>query len=188
MDSINRNLANTAAAKMLAAGLRRASEERGLSLRKLGAMLNYKQAVVLSHMALGRAPIPLDRAEQLAEVLDMDKSTFLSAVLRQRHPEVDWSLISGSVPAPGDQAAALARDLESIAGRSLADLSPEQRSVIREVAADARPARRWLAVHELPVIDLIRQHRPSVREMGLDSEDRAAIEIALRGTAKGTPR
>ena len=44
----------TRAARMLSEGLRRASSERGLSVRQLGKKLNYKQAVDLSHWATGR--------------------------------------------------------------------------------------------------------------------------------------
>ena len=54
------------AARMLSEGLRRASSERGLSVRQLGKKLNYKQAVVLSHWATGRVPIPIDRAVEVA--------------------------------------------------------------------------------------------------------------------------
>ena len=55
--------ADSDAARMLASGLQRASEERGLSIRQLGKLLKYKQAVVLSHMATGRVPIP-DRSRR----------------------------------------------------------------------------------------------------------------------------
>ena len=36
--------------------------KRDASVRQLGKNLGYSQAVVLSHMANGRVPIPLDRA------------------------------------------------------------------------------------------------------------------------------
>ena len=58
--------ASTSAAQMLAHGLRSASQERGTSLREIGRRLKYKQPVVLSHMATGRVPIPLDRAAAIA--------------------------------------------------------------------------------------------------------------------------
>lgn len=56
--------ADTAAAKMLLSGLERARDQMGLSVRQLAKSLGYKQAVVLSHMATGRAPIPIDRVSK----------------------------------------------------------------------------------------------------------------------------
>ena len=125
------------AATMLASGIQRASEERGLSTRKIGMLLNYKQAVVLSHMASGRVPIPIDRAEEFADVLQLDKTAFLAAVVEQRHPDVDWSLL-GNGPSLSDEAGTLAHDLEAIAGRSLAQLSIDQRRVFKALCADVR--------------------------------------------------
>lgn len=181
------DLANSRAAKMLAAGLRRASEERGLSMRQVAKLLNYKQAVVLSHMALGRVPIPIDRAEQFAEVLDLDKQAFLAAVVEQRHPEVDWSLLAAP-PMHSDATTNLAQDLHAIMGGNLSNLSAEHRRVIREVAADRHPAKRWLTVHEVPVIELVRRKRPNLGEAGLNEKDRAALETALVNVRKDTPR
>ena len=179
-------LANSRAAKMLAAALQRANEQRHLSLRQIGKLLNYKQAVVLSHMALGRAPIPIDRAEDLAEVLDLDKGTFLAAVVEQRHPEVDWSLLSGMASKGSDEAGDLAQDLEAIVGRPIYKLTPEHRKVMREVAADAQPARRWLTIHEVPAIAILRKHRPAIGEGGLSRADRRALELALTHTPKAS--
>ena len=186
MPKVERDLTTTRATKMLAAGLRHASEERGLSLRQIGKLLNYKQAVVLSHMALGRVPIPIDRAEDFAEVLQLDKSAFLAAVVDQRHPDVNWSLLSTAVPVGGNDADLLAQDLEAITGGSLAQLSSEQRKVLREVVADRHPARRWLTVHEVPVIEAIRKHRRDVGELGLGQIDRMALEAALAGPKPDT--
>ena len=89
-------LADTAAARMLSEGLARAKDENGLSVRQIGKLMNYKTAVVLSHMATGRVPIPIDRAMQMADLLKLDSKSFLLAVLRQRHPEVDWGIVIGS--------------------------------------------------------------------------------------------
>jgi hypothetical protein len=169
--------AKTTAAKMLSAGLQRAHDERSLSLRTIGKMLNYKQAVVLSHMALGRVPIPIDRAEDLAEVLDMDKAKFLTAVVEQRHPEVNWSLIATGPLT--DQATPLAQELEAILGTGLDGLSAAQRAVMREVASDPRPRRRWLSVHEVPVMELVRAWRPQVVEEGLTATDRMILQETL---------
>jgi len=140
--------AETAAAKMMAAALERAKGERGLSVRQLAKQLDYKQATVLSHMANGKSPIPIDRAEDLANKLHMDEKSFLRAVIEQRHPEVTWSLLTGSLLQEASDS--LANQLEAILGKSLDHLNTEQRRVMREVAADPIPARRWGSVHALP--------------------------------------
>jgi hypothetical protein len=157
----------TRAAQMLSDGLRRASAERGLSVRQLGKKLNYKQAVVLSHWATGRVPIPIDRAVEVAHEVGLPEREFLLAVLEQRHAEVDWNLITGF----NDD---LIEDLEDIAGKPLATLSPEHQQVMKEVVAEVRPARRWLTVNEVPVMEAIREQLPFVRSDGMP---RSMIEL-----------
>lgn len=83
-------LAHTQASKMLGEAFERIREQKGLSQRQVAAMLGYKASVVLSHMASGRAPIPIGRAPELAQVLDLDPAEFLLAVLEQREPGVDF--------------------------------------------------------------------------------------------------
>lgn len=140
--------ADSAAAKMMAAALERAKVEHGLSVRQLAKQLGYKQAVVLSHMANGKAPIPIDRAEELADTLYMDGQSFLRAVVEQRHPEVSWNLLAGNLVQ--EVSDGLAGQLEAILGASLDQLNKEQRRVMREVAADPIPGRRWVSIHEIP--------------------------------------
>ena len=175
----DQNLGESAAAKMLSAALRRASDERGLSLRQLAKMMGYKQAVVLSHMSLGRVPIPLDRAEQFADVLGLDKPTFLRAVLEQRHPEVEWSLLTGAAVDQASGTDPLAEELQVILGSALKELSVSQRQILREVANDREAARRWLSIHELPVMELVRQWRPEVEDQGLSGDDRVSLKSFL---------
>jgi transcriptional regulator with XRE-family HTH domain len=164
---------NTRAAQMLADGLRRASSERGLSVRQLGKRLNYKQAVVLSHWATGRVPIPIDRAVEVAREVGLPEREFLLAVLEQRHREVDWHLITGFKDD-------LVEDLEDIAGKPLSTLSPEHQAVMKEVVAEARPQRRWLTVNEVPVMQAIREQIPYVRSDGLPRGLIEKITTALR--------
>ncbi len=175
---INPGLADSHAARMLAAGLENASRERRLSARKIAEMLNYKQSVVLSHMASGRVPIPIDRAEQIADVLQLDREEFLKAILKQRHPEVDWRFIEGA--AEGASSEGLVHELAVSMGKPLGELSMEQRAVMREVAADPQPRRRWLSVHELIAVETIREARPAVSSEGLPPSDLTAIREALR--------
>jgi len=150
----------TRAAQMLSDGLRRASSERGLSVRQLGKKLNYRQAVVLSHWATGRVPIPIDRAVEVAREVGLPEREFLLAVLEQRHEQVDWNLITSF----NDD---LVEDLEAIAGKPLSTLSPEHQQVMKEVVAEARPRRRWLTVNEVPVMEAIREQVPYVRSDGI---------------------
>ncbi|QDZ08221.1 helix-turn-helix transcriptional regulator [Sphingomonas panacisoli] len=167
---------DTHAAQSLADGLRRLSEETGTSLRQLAKMLALKQAAVLSHMANGRMPIPLDRAEQLADALSLDKSDFLFAVLEQRHADTNWR---ERLAAPHSNEVVV--ELEAVAGQPLDKLSPEQISVLREVAAEARPRRRWLTVHEVSLVEKLRRLRPLFGVHGVSTEDARAIEKALIG-------
>ena len=141
---------------MLFSAIERAKEQRGLSVRQAAKLLGYKQAVVLSHMASGRAPIPIDRAEEIARVFEVSPPQFLSAVLEQRHPEVNWKLISDSALSSDENN--LADELEII-------------RILREVVAEPRPSRRWLSVHELPIVE--RQRKASSydrNESGVASE------------------
>lgn len=172
---IDPQLADSDAARMLAWGLARASRERGLSLRKIGAMLDYKQAVVLSHMTTGRVPIPIDRAEEIAKVLKMDPAAFLQAVVKQRHPKVSWSLMGKA----GDGGDEITHQLAVSLGKPLTELNQEQRAVMREVAAEPRPRRRWLTVHELTGVEALREIRPAMASEGLSASDLAAIGKAL---------
>jgi hypothetical protein len=164
---------DTQAAQMLAEGLRRASTERGLSVRQLGKKLNYKQAVVLSHWATGRVPIPIDRAVEVAREVGLPEREFLLAVLEQRHSEVDWRLITGFQDD-------LVEDLEAIAGKPLSTLPAEHQQVMKEVVAEVQPRRRWLTLSEVPVMEAIREQVPYVRSDGLPRRLVETITTALR--------
>lgn len=167
---------DTVAAQTLASGLRRLSDEKGTSLRQLAVTLGFKQAVVLSHMASGRMPIPLDRAEQLADALELDKADFLFAVLEQRHTSTNWR---GELASPASDEVVI--ELEAIAGQPLNRLSGEQISVLREVAAEPRPRRRWLTIHELTAVEHLRRLRPMIHVHGLSATDMRALEKSLLG-------
>jgi len=167
---------DTKASRMLASGIQRANVRDGISLRQLGKQLGYKQAVVLSHMASGRVPIPINRAQELAAAVEIDQKTFLAAVLGQRHPEVDWALIT-EAPASGDTRLNLTAELTG--GRAVEELTPGQRAVMREVAADPQAPRRWLSVHEVGAVDMLRELRPGMAREGLALADQRALRDAL---------
>ena len=167
---------DTTAALALSDGLRRLSRDKGTSLRQLARDLGLKQAVVLSHMASGRMPIPLDRAEQLADALDLDKQNFLFSVLEQRHNSTNWRQELAS-PASDE----VVVELEAIAGHPLHRLSGEQIAVLREVAAEPRPRRRWLTIHEVTAVEHLRRLRPMLHVHGLSVTDMRSIENALLG-------
>jgi transcriptional regulator with XRE-family HTH domain len=169
--------AKSDAAKMLADGLKTAASERGLSLREIGRRLGYRQPVALSHWATGRTPIPIDRAVEIAGAVGLPRKQFLLAVLEQRHSDVDWSIVT----TPGDE---FAVQLEDLAGGPSSALNTDQRAIMREVVRDPSPARRWLSVAEIPVIDAVRELRPLVRTEGLSSGDKKALREALHAGEK----
>lgn len=153
---------DTVAATMLADGLEAACKGRGISLRSLGKELGYKQATVLSHMATGRIPIPLERAIPLADAAGIDQNAFLLAVLTQRYPEVGWDKRFNvrSVEHPSGYAGQLA-------GTSLADLSTNHRAIAEELVRDTHPDERWLTISEIAIVAAIRAARPDVRRVGI---------------------
>ncbi|CAN5469811.1 hypothetical protein BH10PSE14_BH10PSE14_27410 [soil metagenome] len=176
--------ADTAAARLLQVGIQATIARQGTSLRQLGKRLGYKQPVVLSHMASGRVPIPIDRAPSLAGALEIDPHAFLAAVLDQRHPDVDWRAFAGRGTETGSTEHLMATQLTG--GRAIDELTPGQRAVIREAAADPQAQRRWLSVHEVGVMEELRKLRPAMEREGLGVADRRAINDALRD--RGLPR
>jgi transcriptional regulator with XRE-family HTH domain len=163
---------------MLAEGLKKAEDEHGLSQRSIAKLLNYKSSVVLSHMSLGRVPIPIDRALEIARLLKLDSSAFLLAVLQQRHPEIDFvRLLNASKAAkPGKAAESyVLTELEAIAGKRLDDLPADKVNVLREVVGDPSPARRWLSFQDLPTVEVIRNAKP----LGLTPPERMKLREFL---------
>ena len=165
------------AAMMLTAGLRLLREERGISLRNVASSMGLKQATSLSHMAVGRIPIPVDRAEELAERLHLDRVAFLQAVLGQRYPNVNWKTSLISDDALGD--AETTESWRQIFGNNSAQLSSEKISIIREIVKDRWPRDRWLAEEEVPLVALIRHLRPEWCNSGVSFDDEDAIRKAL---------
>jgi hypothetical protein len=160
---------------MLELGLREKQRETGQTQRDIAIKLGYRSSVVLSHMSVGRVPIPVDKALDIADALDLDRDAFVLAVLDQRHPDIDFRRLF-NVTFSSDRTAAR---LEAAAGCSLDDLPNETVTVLEEVGAARTPKRRWLSVTEAPVMDLIRRLRPRVSTDGLDNADAEAIEQAL---------
>jgi hypothetical protein len=160
--------AETAAAKMLAQGLRTAAAERKLSLREIGRRLGYSQPVVLSHMATGRVPIPIDRAVEIAEAVGISPDAFLEAVLEQRHPSIGWRMAKG-------RSDPLCDELTSLAGTALSSLPKGRQQVLRDAVDSADAEERWLSKAELPVVRLLRELFPHMKEGGLTAGDRATL-------------
>lgn len=177
MDGTEFEYGKTLAAGMLRDGLKRASDQ-GISQRSLAKALGYKQSVVLSHMALGRVPIPVDRARQLATHIGLNQREFLLAVLKQRFPDISWSDTLGASQVR-EATTDLVGTLELIAGRPLMELSEEQAKVMREVAADTNAGRRWLSVHEVATVEMIRKAVPTFSNSGLQMSDLDAIAALL---------
>lgn len=168
----NHRYAGTTAAKMLAAGLRSAAQEHDLSLREIGRRLGYRQPVVLSHMANGRVPIPIDRAAEIARQVGISPDRFLEVVLRQHHPEVEWGLITGKPDL-------LLSDLQEAVGKPLNELSAGHRRVLKEVVQDSKPDERWLSIPEIAAVKYLRQLFPKMSESGLSEGDRETLRLAV---------
>ena len=162
---------------MLRSAFDRAHRERRLSIRMLAKQLDYKQATVLSHMASGRVAIPLERAPDIARAVGIPPSIFLAAAVAQRLPKEDHLLLVEQDSATLSQG--LAADLQVIAGVELDRLSDEHKAILKEVVSDAHPQRRWLSVAEVPIVTLIRRHRPQFSQDGISEKDRSAIETVL---------
>lgn len=173
-------LANTQATRMLAEALEKAQQDKGWSQRAIAKMLNYKTSVVLSHMALGRVPIPIDRAMDFARLLKMDAPRFLLAVLEQRHPDIDFLRILGASAkkkstGKGGRESFVLEELEALAGKPLDELSNDQVNVLREAVSNPNAMRRWLMPHEVSVIEAIRRTHPD----GMSPKQRQELEKAL---------
>ncbi len=172
--------ADTDAAIALQSALARAKSHAKKSLRQIAKQLNYKQAVVLSHMANGRIPIPVERAEEIATVLEMNTSSFLKMVLKQRFPKISLPFDDmHSLPAN------LSADVNLIGlSDSLSKATPSQLTIIRDVLRDHRPEERWLSTQEVFVVSEIRKLRPDVTRNGLSSMDLKQIQSALMKNPK----
>jgi hypothetical protein len=160
--------AGSRAAKMLSDRLATAAAERWMSTRKLAKLLEIKQPSVISHLANGRLPIPVERAVPLAIALQMSAGAFLAAVLEQRFPTVDWSLLASASDAhPRSRELSW---LEHLSGVKPEQLTPEQARIIGEVARDTHPVERWIQPAEVPYLRRLRE-RSRVDELGLTEQD-----------------
>ncbi|RYE51438.1 MAG: hypothetical protein EOP21_01410 [Hyphomicrobiales bacterium] len=166
--------ADTRAAQMLASYLQR-SQREGRSIRQLAKQLGYKQAAALSHMAMGRIPIPIERAGDLANTLMMPEADFLDKVLRQRYPKIEWDNFKPSKRDPDE----FVFKLEAASGRRVADLSGEQVRIIQEVAASENAARRWVSPAEAGIIEMLRKAKPAITVEGLSKVEAQAMEAFL---------
>lgn len=162
--------ANDEATRMLERALDDAKKGSGTSLTEAALAIGISKAA-LSHMANGRAPIPIDRATDLAHHLRMEPRTFLMAVLHQRHPDAMAIIAGAEFPLNGKQD----RQVDWVLSRPIAELSDDHITIIREVARDSHPRERWLSVSEVPTVKTIRRLRPN----GATHADANEIEIAL---------
>jgi len=160
-------LADTEAVAMLNAALERARVEKGLTQRDVAGQLGYKGSVVLSHMASGRVPIPLDRAMVMAEVLGLDPRAFLLAVLEQRFPEIGFKDLLGITI---ERSEGVSARLEMLAGKPLELLDRETLSVIEQAVTSNAPSRRWMTLNELAIVDAFRSRFPQLLQRQLNSD------------------
>jgi hypothetical protein len=124
-------------------------------------------------MASGRTPIPIDRAPAIAGEVGLPPKQFLEAVLQQRHPDIDWQLITGT-------ADPFEIELERTAGKPLSALSLAQQRVLRDVVRDSDPEPRWLSIPEISAVQLLRELFPRLRTDGLSSSDRETLRTCAQ--------
>jgi transcriptional regulator with XRE-family HTH domain len=174
--------ADSRAALVLQSALGRAKTQKKMSLRAIAKALNYRQAAVLSHMASGRIPVPVERAEEIAVALDINPSAFMKMVLKQRYPnmslEVEQHVFDHH---------ALLSGLDTNLPPGLNNATPSQMRIIREVLRDDHASERWLSPHEVFFVSEIRKLRPDVIADGLSSDDLKQVRLAL-GRATSQPQ
>ncbi|MCZ4343923.1 helix-turn-helix transcriptional regulator [Sphingomonadaceae bacterium G21617-S1] len=174
--------ASSQAAALLRGAILRIQAD-GVSLRTLAKGLNYKQSTVLSHMANGRVPVPLDRVQDIAKALGIPEGSLMLAALKQRFPGFNWAALLPADRSAVDNALHFLTRIERAAGKQAADLNAEQVRIMMEVATTSEPARRWLTAPELAVMEMIRQFRPDVGYNGLGDSDLDLIAHVLSNDA-----
>lgn len=179
--------AHTRAAVMLSAAIDGMKERGEGSLRQIAGRLGYKSAVVLSHLRTGRLPIPIDRVIDIARATKMEEGRFLLAVLEQRHPEVDFLSLLATETGASMQATRRNDAVEALIGKPAGDLNREQIGVIREIAADPSPRKRWCGVNEAQVLDFLREQLPDVTRNGLTVDDQHKLKSVLGRRAADVP-
>ena len=167
---------SSVATQMLAAGLERLRNEEGITQREVADRLGYKTSVVVSHMATGRVPVPVERAVDIAEILRLDPKRFLLAVLEQRFPVANISELFGVQLASRGR---VASRLELLAGIDLDDLASDTIAVLDEVVTNANPRRRWLTLEELTLVEVLRRRFPDLKRRSLLDEEIVALENCL---------
>lgn len=176
-----RLLEGTRAARMMAAAIDELGKPQngGKSARQLSAELGYKSSVALSHMATGRAPIPIDRALAYAKKLKVDPAEFLLATLEQRFPDIDFMRIlvgkKKDLATGTDAEELVADDLRSAAGCALSEIPEATLRLLTDLLNDRDPQRRVLSHDELAIMDIFRKERPDLVAETLSGEQRKKL-------------
>lgn len=151
-------------------------------LRALSDRLEMRPATLFSHMGNGRMAIPLDRADQLATVLGIDRAAFCLAVLEQRAPSAYHAIDDATgVGSLGSCIPATARQALKILGASSAN-GEALIELMRRGASVTAPLEHWVEGEELELIVAARR----VISGKLTSADRRTIvdliEVVIRGS------
>ncbi len=162
--------AQTAAAALLRTALATYTAQHKGGLRALSVELGMRPPTVLSHMANGRMPIPLERAGQIADALHLDRLTFCLAVLAQRAPSIatifhaELGLSQADAPIAPTVKETIRRALQSPPSDGLIEL-------LRRALQTPAPLEHWVDGEEFELLRAIRRETPS----GLDFE--TSLEI-----------
>ncbi|WP_298165292.1 hypothetical protein [Novosphingobium sp.] len=150
-------------------------------LRALSAKLEMRPATVFSHMSNGRMAIPLDRADQLASVLGIDRAAFCLAVLEQRAPSAYYAIdeVTGLGSVGANIPASMRAVLQVLPAGSVKD--DELVELIRRAATSAHPLKHWIEGEEFELIADVRR----LSGGRLNAADRRRIgeliEVVLKG-------
>lgn len=166
--------ADTEAAIILRSALDQYVRRNKSSLRKLATTLGYKQSTVLSHMASGRVAIPIDRAAEFADHLDIARAVFLPIVLKQRHPDV---LEAVKVSAEGSE---MQIGLLASVNHDSVRMTKKQQKIVQEMVRDSCPEERWLTPSEVPLVNYFRNEVPEIFEHGLNLVQLKLLKEAIQ--------
>lgn len=139
------------------------------SLRMLAAEMEMSSAM-LSHMATGRIPIPVDGAAKLADALGISRSEFVKSVLKQRFPNA-MAILDDEADVGGNDGSEVTRARMMVTFYDGTPPTGDLALILDQVRTADDAQERWLTPSELPVVNMIRRLRPNFSKLGLTEVD-----------------
>jgi transcriptional regulator with XRE-family HTH domain len=149
-------------------------QRRGSSQASVARGLGYS-SVALSHLATGRAQVPVERAGEIAKAVGLNEAAFTLAVLTQRFPSLDIEAMVAEARDPITREMpprSLIYELEALANKRLEELPEAKMKILREVVRDPSPQDRWVELDHLWTLiftrDLSQRLKRSLTRADLD--------------------